>query len=93
MAQELREIAGIHCVEPEIRRLNGTLPRDIETICLKCLVAKENQRRSARLEVAEGNRLAAAGDGLGAVARLVEALELEPADEHRTWRGLRVLGL
>ncbi|NOX53027.1 MAG: protein kinase [Planctomycetes bacterium] len=67
----------LHDEPPSPRRFNNTIPRDLETICLKCLEKEPRRRYSSAAEVAEELRRFLRGEPIH--ARPISPLE-------RTWR-------
>lgn len=65
---------------PSPRKLDATLPKDLETICLKCLEREPNKRYQTALAVAEELERFAAGDPIH--ARPISTIE-------RLWRRCR----
>ena len=68
----------IHEDAPSPRKLNGQIPRDLETICLKCLHKEPKQRYDSAKELAEELRRYLAGSPI--VARPISVWQ-------RIWRG------
>jgi tRNA A-37 threonylcarbamoyl transferase component Bud32 len=54
-----------------LRRLNARVPRDVETICFRCLQKKPEQRYGSARELAEERR----GAGLGGPRQMPQAVE------------------
>lgn len=64
---------AVHSDPPSPRSLNATLPRDLETICLKCLEKDPAKRYASSQELADELRRYLAGDAIA--ARPISATE------------------